>query len=104
MSRNATSELLVCYDIRDERRLQRVHRCMCGWGMPLQYSVFYCRLAPRSRRRMENRLRELMDERADDIRIYGIQSLAETLFIGDKPMPDGIELHGIALLQSRSRG
>lgn len=94
MSRNAAVELLVCYDIRNERRLRRIHRCMRAWGMPLQYSVFYCRLVPQARRRMENRLRQLMDQRTDDIRIYGIQSLAETQFIGSHPMPDAANLYG----------
>lgn len=99
MSRNAPVELVVCYDIREQRRLRRVHRCMRRWGMPLQYSVFYCELTPRARRRMENDLRELIDERTDDIRVYGIKSLAQTQFIGSKPLPDGIDLHGFAALE-----
>lgn len=104
MSRNAPTELVVCYDIRDPRRLQRVHKCMKKWGMPLQYSVFYCELTPRSRRRMENCLRELIDARADDIRVYGIQSITKTQFIGSKPLPDGVHLHGFSALEQCGEG
>ena len=35
---------LVCYDIRDDKRLRRVHKTMKGYGWPLQYSVFICDL------------------------------------------------------------
>ncbi len=31
---------LVCYDISDPRRLQRVHKTISRHGIPLQYSVF----------------------------------------------------------------
>lgn len=104
MSRNAPANLVVCYDIRDERRLRRVHRRMCSWGLPLQYSVFYCYLTPRARLRMENSLRELMDERADDIRVYGVKSAAETQFIGRKPLSASVELHGFAALTDLIEG
>jgi CRISPR-associated protein Cas2 len=33
---------LVCYDIRDDKRLRRVHRVCKGYGEPWQYSVFFC--------------------------------------------------------------
>ena len=37
----SSSPLLLCYDIRDPKRLQKVHREVKKVGMPLQYSVFY---------------------------------------------------------------
>lgn len=90
MSRNKPVDLLVCYDIREERRLRRVHRCMCRWGMPLQYSVFYCNLNLRARRRLEKDLRDLIDERVDDVRVYGLKSYATIEFMGKKPFDDAI--------------
>ncbi|MUK39235.1 hypothetical protein GNP82_16925 [Aliivibrio fischeri] len=39
---------MISYDIRHPKRLQRVHKVSLGYGIPLQYSVFYlknsCRL------------------------------------------------------------
>lgn len=35
---------LLAYDIRDERRLRRVHAIAKAWGEALQYSVFVCDL------------------------------------------------------------
>lgn len=95
MSTQNPVQLLVCYDIRKEKRLRRVHRCMCRWGFPLQYSVFYCRLTPKGRQRMENEIRPLIDHDQDDIRVYGIRSSEAIQFIGSKPMPDGLGLLGL---------
>ena len=35
---------LAAYDIRDDRRLRRVHKLMKAYGWPMQYSVFICDL------------------------------------------------------------
>lgn len=35
---------VVAYDIRDSRRLRRVHQVVKDFGFPLQYSVFICDL------------------------------------------------------------
>lgn len=35
---------LVAYDIRDDKRLRRVHKTMKAYGWPMQYSVFVCDL------------------------------------------------------------
>ena len=94
MSRNAPGHLIVCYDISDPHRLQRIHRCMKRWGMPLQYSLFYCVLTPSERRRMENELRERMDCAKDDIRIYGIKSLQSIEQICGRQWYDGIVVTG----------
>jgi CRISPR-associated protein Cas2 len=35
---------VVAYDIREPRRLRRVHQVATDFGFPLQYSVFICDL------------------------------------------------------------
>ena len=89
------SNHLVCYDIRDDRRLRRVHRCMREWGLPLQYSVFYCYLSDRQRQQLTWELRGLIDERVDDVRIYSIQCAATIYFQGRKPLPDGMLINNV---------
>lgn len=46
---------LLTYDIRDPKRLRKVHKLAKAWGDPLQYSVFVCDLT----------LMELTEMRAD---------------------------------------
>ena len=43
---------LVCYDIRDPKRLRKVYRTMREYGDHLQYSVFRCELSSRQRASM----------------------------------------------------
>ena len=44
---------LVCYDVRDPKRLRKVHRVMKAYGEAWQYSVFWCTLWAVDRERME---------------------------------------------------
>lgn len=92
MSRNAPQHLLVCYDIADPGRLRQIHRELRDWGMPVQYSVFYCLLAPGRRRALEAALRQLIDPRRDDVRIYVMAPLHRVQFLGVKPLPSGVQV------------
>lgn len=38
------TRFLLAYDIRDPKRLRRVHEIAKSWGDPLQYSIFLCDL------------------------------------------------------------
>lgn len=63
---------LVAYDIRDPKRLRRVHKLMKAYGEPWQYSVFYCVLKDIDRVRLENDLREIIHHRLDQILILDL--------------------------------
>jgi len=61
---------VLAHDIRDKKRLQKVWRYLRQEGVRLQYSVY---LLAGTRHQIEaiiDRLRELIDERSDDVRIY----------------------------------
>jgi CRISPR-associated protein Cas2 len=68
MSR-APRYFIVCYDVRDPRRLRRVYRVMRGFGDHVQFSVFRCLLSETQRARMEGRLRDEIDVREDQVLI-----------------------------------
>ncbi len=57
---------LVCYDIRNARRLRKAAKLVEGYGQRLQYSVFRCYLSDRQLQEMRWRLTELL-EPADDV-------------------------------------
>lgn len=63
---------LVCYDVRDPKRLRRVHRLMKAYGEPWQYSVFYCTLKAIDRVRLETALRETMNLKEDQVLIVDL--------------------------------
>jgi CRISPR-associated protein Cas2 len=56
---------LVCYDIRDDKRLRKAAKHMEGYGSRLQYSVFRCWLAPREMERLRWELTELLTAEDD---------------------------------------
>jgi CRISPR-associated protein Cas2 len=56
---------LVCYDIRDPKRLRQVHRLVKGYGEAWQYSIFFCVLKPIDRVRLQTELEEQMNLHED---------------------------------------
>ena len=65
---------LVCYDIRDPKRLRKVHRFRKAYGEGWPYSVFYCPLKSIDRVRLENGLREIVNLKEDQILIVDLGS------------------------------
>ena len=63
---------LVCYDVREQRRLRRTHNTMLGYGDPLQYSVFVCDLSGPERVLMEASLREVVNLLEDSVVIVDL--------------------------------
>lgn len=63
---------LVCYDIRDARRLRRVFRTMKGYGEHWQFSVFFCVLKDIDRVRMQTDLEAEMNRREDQVLIVDL--------------------------------
>ena len=85
------ADYIICYDIADPRRLSRLYRKMKGIGIHLQYSVFHCRLAWQKLKELTGEIEKIIDERADDVRIYPLPSNAEPVVMGGGDrLPDGI--------------
>ncbi|MBI5383504.1 MAG: CRISPR-associated endonuclease Cas2 [Verrucomicrobia bacterium] len=56
---------LVCYDVRNAKRLRRVHKTLKGFGEPWQYSVFFCCLREIDRVRMQTALEAELNLKED---------------------------------------
>lgn len=65
---------IVCYDIRDPKRLRHIHKLMKAYGEPWQYSVFYCTLKAIDRVRLENAAREILNLKEDQLLIVDLGS------------------------------
>ena len=59
------SRYILCYDVRDDRRLRRTAKVAERWGDRIQYSVFVCDLTSVERARLEAELRGVVDLRVD---------------------------------------
>jgi CRISPR-associated protein Cas2 len=56
---------LICYDVRDPKRLRKTAKHMEGYGERMQYSVFRCWLTPRQLERLRWELTELLKPEDD---------------------------------------
>ncbi|VVB69159.1 CRISPR-associated endoribonuclease Cas2 [uncultured archaeon] len=63
---------IVSYDIREQKRLCRVHRCMKGFGEPVHYSVFRCDLTLKGKVEMVAALTDLINLEEDRVMIIDL--------------------------------
>jgi len=63
---------LVGYDVADDKRLRKVYKKMCGYGDPLQYSVFRCELSPAEKHLMKEALWRLLDWNEDRVMVVDL--------------------------------
>lgn len=90
MSSPERRRYLVAYDIRDERRLRRVHITVKGYGWAMQYSVFICDLDQIELIRLRMALDEIINHHADSIAIIDLgepsqRGAACFTFLGSRP-------------------
>lgn len=69
---SARRRLLLTYDIREPKRLRRVHKVAKEFGYALQYSVFVCDLDAIGRLRLEAAVRDVMHEGVDSVALFDL--------------------------------
>ena len=85
---------ILAYDIADPKRLQKVHKQLKKWGLPLQYSVFTLDLSERSAATLMTILERLTDSEQDDVRLYRMPQ-GQGEWIGPAPIGEGVILTGV---------
>jgi CRISPR-associated protein Cas2 len=83
---------LIAYDIREPRRLARVHRILTKAAVPVQYSVFAAAGSARAMRELAAELGQKIDARADDVRFYPVPEQLHVYTIGATMLPDEVFL------------
>jgi CRISPR-associated protein Cas2 len=68
---------LLAYDIRDPRRLRRVHRTAQDYGEPLQFSLFVCDLTKVELLRLKASLIAEMNLAVDSVGIFDLGTPAD---------------------------
>jgi len=83
---------LVCYDIRDPKRLRRVHKVLRGYGEAWQFSVFFCVLKDIDRVRLQTDLEEQMNQKEDRAMILDLgpseKRAREAATVIGQPLPE----------------
>ena len=90
MSSVDSGRWLVCYDIRDPKRLGRVFRLLKKNGVPVQYSVFLVHASGRQIHKLLLELSQKIDPRSDDVRAYGLPARPQFDTIGLSMLPTNV--------------
>ena len=62
--------VVACYDIADEKRLQKIAKLMEDYGFRVLYSVFECLLSRSTFDEMKARVEKIIDPHADSVIYY----------------------------------
>lgn len=92
MAINQVSQYLIAYDIAESKRLQRVHRQLKKQGLPVQYSVFSVVLSQVQLIRLLDVIKQLIDEKEDDLRCYSLPGSIDCITLGKQFFPDDVLL------------
>ncbi len=65
---------LVCYDIVNNRRRNKVSKMLEAYGLRVQKSVFECVLDEKQHENLQKRLVKLLNKREDQIRFYPLSA------------------------------
>lgn len=78
---------LICYDIKDKKRLQKMYRLISNHALQVQYSVYYATLYKTQMDELIKKIQAIIKPKEDDVRIY-ITPPLEKAFIISKRCPD----------------
>ena len=85
-----TTLTIIAYDISHDKRRNKVHKLLLGFGKWTQFSLFECFLSEKEWVRLRHELTQLIDSDQDSLRVYRLcqpcQEQVET--IGGKPPPE----------------
>lgn len=88
-------QIVLVYDITDNKRRTRLRKTLLSFGTPVQYSVFECDLSPRQLARMEKAVRAVMQPHEDNVRYYRLcRSCAQGAEVfGGQPLTERKEVY-----------
>lgn len=61
---------IICYDITDDKRRNKVVKVLESYGSRAQYSVFECDITHRQQMTIKAKLAKIVDADEDDMRFY----------------------------------
>jgi CRISPR-associated protein Cas2 len=77
-----SKKYLICYDIRDQRRLRHVHRTIRDFGTPVQFSVFEAELNQCEMDMLRQSLLKVIDLDQDRVSFYPLSPGYQKIHLG----------------------
>lgn len=85
---------LISYDIRDKRRLARLHRHLKRSALMLQESVYLFAGSVEEWQNLKKGILQRIKKTEDDVRVYRLDKDCCLHFFGSAPWPDGVYFGG----------
>ncbi|MBV7387279.1 CRISPR-associated endonuclease Cas2 [Pasteurellaceae bacterium TAE3-ERU1] len=86
---------LIGYDIRNQKRLVKVYKTLCGYATPIQYSIFLYQGSKKVLDACCAKVLSIIDEKEDDLRIFQLPENSIQWCLGKSFMPEGIFWTGL---------
>lgn len=94
---NHKYQFLICYDIRESRRLRKLQRLLRRHCLKLQASVYLFKGDSKAGESLMQQIRQRIDRRQDDVRVYqlslhclfefyGLLPWSQEIFYADLPV------------------
>lgn len=96
MTQHVPKSWIVAYDIREPRRLRRVHRYLKKVGASAQYSVFALEAKDLAMDRIISDIDAIIAV-VDDVRAYHVPERCEVWTLGAQSLPEGVYLDAQAV-------
>ena len=92
MALNEKKGWVITYDIRNPKKLVRLHRFLKRRATPIQYSVFHFFGSTADLGKLMDAVEDLINPKADDVRAYAIPARPEVFLLGTSGLPNGVSL------------
>jgi CRISPR-associated protein Cas2 len=78
---------LVCYDVVEDYRRNKISQVLAGYGLRVQWSVFECELTQDQCRMLQGKLEVYLNPEQDQVRFYPLsaQNHRKALILGVQP-------------------
>lgn len=74
--------VLLCYDVSDKKRLQRLQRYVSRHLLQIQYSIYYGVLSPSELTALITTIQSIVNANQDDVRLYNTQPISHAFLLG----------------------
>lgn len=76
--------ILLCYDISDKRRLQKLQRHVSQNLLQIQYSIYYGVLSNAQISELIIQIGKIINPHHDDVKLYEVEPLAKAFLVGKR--------------------
>lgn len=83
-------DYLIGYDVRKRSRLQKIHRKMMGYAVPVQYSIFLFTGTDTELKECIAAVKPILDLKVDDLRCYRLPTQGFRGRLGTAVLPEGV--------------